>query len=112
MADGFMKMCPQCRKRNDASNETCTCGASLLSVKAVPNQVNVSMFGGPPPQLDVKPLEKSAPASSAACSYNTQQASSKEKQEDRAELLVYGASVGQDTQPSWVCTTYVPAKPW
>ncbi len=96
------KLCPSCRMKNDGDASVCAgCGEDISKARLQNDGSGITMFGGPPPQTDIKPLEKAAAAPTH--SYGAAKASVDEEAEDVAALSQEAASAG---------STHRPRKPW
>lgn len=85
--------------KNDGDAHVCAgCGEDLSNVKPKVDGSGITMFGGPPPQTDIKPLEKAA--ATPTQSYGAAKASA---DEDAEAFSQEAASAG---------SSHRPRKPW
>lgn len=88
--------------KNDGDAQTCTgCGEDLTNAKLQNDGSGITMFGGPPQQRNIKPLEKAVAAPTK--SYGAAKADTDEDAEDAAIFTQDAASAK---------SSHRPRKPW
>lgn len=105
----MFKLCPKCRKNNPEDVTFCEgCGEDLSRIRPSEGSSGITMFGGPPPQTSIKPLEKrSGDSLNGSSSAYVGKGSLAQREEEDEQLVTDHESPGDAR-----CPKGRPKKPW
>lgn len=113
MDQSTVKICPDCRLRNEAVNKKCqACGSDLQNVLAQIKGASVSMFGSSPIESNVVPLKSTRAVESVAVPYGKVAQNTPEKNSNNCSRDKQEHKAAKNNGIEELKTAAGPKKPW